>query len=62
MSLMDAPAYDPTVDNRRRNVLFGISGALASVAALARARISSIGSRVSNSVGGKSGAARKDPN
>jgi hypothetical protein len=35
MSLMDAPAYDPTVDNRRRNVLFGISGALALLAILA---------------------------
>jgi hypothetical protein len=25
MSLMDAPAYDPTADNRRRNALIGIA-------------------------------------
>jgi hypothetical protein len=34
MSLMDAPAYDPTADNRRRNILFGISSALALLAIL----------------------------
>jgi len=35
MSLMDSPAYDPTVDNRRRNILLGISSALALLAILA---------------------------
>jgi hypothetical protein len=28
MSLMDAPSYDPTRDNRRRNIILGICGAI----------------------------------
>ena len=37
MSLMDAPAYDPTQDNRRRNIIIGILAGIVLLAILALA-------------------------